>query len=84
MTHDELREAVARTLCLQFYGTEWDVTSVFRRTICFGMADAALAVVREALREPTSEMWEEGSRWITPKHIWPAMLAASALGGGDE
>jgi len=56
-------------------------------------ADAALAVVREALREPTHEMLEAGHGELpcTPGgvtlqcagHVWLAQLAASPLAEGN-
>jgi hypothetical protein len=36
---------MARALCLSFYGTPWECTSEFRRSICDNMADAALAAL---------------------------------------
>jgi hypothetical protein len=42
MTADAIREAMARALCVSFYGTPWEGTSEFRRGICDNMADAAL------------------------------------------
>jgi hypothetical protein len=51
-------------------------------------ADAALAAVREALREPSEAMLAAGyaarSDDALTEEIWRAMFAASALGGGDE
>jgi hypothetical protein len=85
MTPDELREAVARALP-EYLGT-------MNRLL---LADAALAVVREALREPSVDMLkaahhEEDQCAIhnyggSPRveDIWAIMLAASSLGGGDE
>ena len=91
MTKDELREAVAKALCLQFYGTEWDATPEFRQDFSRGMADAALTVVREALREPTRVMIVAAMGYEPVDFSntgcacdWRAMLAASPLGGGDE
>ena len=42
---DDLREAVARALCLSFYGTQWEAMPAFSRGICYDMADAALAAL---------------------------------------
>jgi hypothetical protein len=81
----ELLEAVARALP-EYLGT-------MNRLL---LADAALAIVREALREPSEAMldgyWHQAgeSREMRPRthvsarHYWRAMFAASALGGGDE
>ena len=76
MTPEELREAVAR-----------EMPEVLGPTHRLILADAALAAVREALREPTREMHMGAQSTtgaiITRKHsaeIWRAMLAASPLG----
>lgn len=45
MSGDAIREAMARALCLSFYGTPWEGTSEFRRSICDNMANAALAAL---------------------------------------
>lgn len=87
MTPDELSEAVARALVEEdqyLRGMdEWSLA----------MADAALAVVREALREPMPEMLkaahhEEDQCAIhnyggSPRveDIWRVMFDKSALGG---
>jgi hypothetical protein len=76
MTPDELRKAVATAL-------EFEL-----REGPDACADTALAVVREALREPTMAMEKHGyDTWCdhgTWRDIWRAMFAKSALGGGDE
>ena len=80
MTPDELREAVARAMP--------EVLGPTHRLI---LADAALAVVREALRKPTKAMLraaaedEDGWRRMPYPEVrhalhWRAMLAASPLG----
>lgn len=91
MTPDKLREAVARAISASHFKWERDVEpevwDVHRH-----MADAALRVVREALREPSEAMLTAG---LSPlwnmsgsepqgedaTETWRAMLAASALGG---
>jgi hypothetical protein len=90
MTREELREAVARAI------DNADQTLRPLPEWRLALADAALAAVRDALREPTMEMLkaahhEEEQCAIhnyggSPRveDIWAIMLAASSLGGGDE
>ena len=97
MTPDELREAVAlamrehwRNQCdIRTRSLNWSDISAGDQAGWLSQADAALAVVREALRETTREMHMGAQSTtgaiITRKHsaeIWRAMLAASPL--GDE
>ena len=83
MTHDELREKVSRAIAaIEANGpaTDWE--------IWLPEADAAIATVREALREVTVEMetaaparrqpYGKGDVTMYPS-IWRAMLAASPL-----
>ena len=91
MTHNELREAVARAL------------NDHSDRPADELASLVLYVVRDALREPTREMArafhdtetedaavgapEDTIRAMNERlsrAVWPAMLAASPLGGGDE
>lgn len=70
MTHEELREAVAKAFCTT-WGYEWDgdpddnqtapetcVDIVPGKTLYREAATAALSVIRSALMEPTPEMGE--------------------------
>lgn len=91
MTPDQLREVVARAIsAVEINGpaTDWEVW--------LPEADAALAVVREALREPCGRMiYQGGAASDHPTtflggpsyegktkaaRVWRAMLASSALG----
>lgn len=89
MTRSELREAVARALVHLMPGVapfEEQYPSVQKKAR--GEAEKILAVVREALREPSEAMIN--GALDRPQHkpgdmyggIWRAMLAASPL--GDE
>jgi hypothetical protein len=90
MTPAELREKVARAI------ESADQTLRPLPEWRLAMADAALAVVREAMREPTPEMLKAAHREEdlcaihnyggSPRveDTWAIMLAASPLGGGDE
>ncbi len=91
MTHDELREKVARAL----FAATWEeqLLGALRWEDCkdehaqwLERADAALAAVREALREPTLEMVVSANGYVPrdpgnsgAAHHWRAMLAASPL-----
>lgn len=88
MTPEELREAVARAIepaliraAIQIQKNDFAGTLPLSQEV----ADAAIATVREALREPTAAMWRAGLRQLLNgdggREIWRAMLAASALGG---
>jgi hypothetical protein len=70
MTHDELREVVKSAL--------WANCDDFGKA-----ADAALSVVREALREVSHEMCaayeRHGGDYSNAEGDWRAMLAASPL-----
>jgi hypothetical protein len=75
MTPDELREAVARAI------EDADQTLRPLPEWRLAVADAALAVVREALREPTHKMLTASYFGDNAQEMWVAMLAASPLGG---
>lgn len=79
MTYEELREAVAEA-----------IDGAASSANYFAQADAALATVREALREPSEEMQRAAGRRLVraPRAddtiyaaTWRTMLAASPLGG---
>lgn len=86
--HDDLREAVARAISPTLYGgAEYKLTRADLRR-----ADAALAAVRAALREPSAEMLDAfidkalkaddfsyGLKIDSPRKGYAAMLAASPL-----
>jgi hypothetical protein len=94
MTPEELREAVARTLCDEADfdpDTDWNLPSFLRK------ADAVIATVRGALRVPSEGMLHQGGASsdhpsvfmggpsyggkTKAERIWRAMFAASPLGG---
>jgi methionine synthase I (cobalamin-dependent) len=87
MSLDELREKVARALRDHWLETNeeketapvWGDLGPNMRRLHLAEADAALAVVREAMREPTGEMLDAGWKASTVKTIYSAMLAASPL-----
>lgn len=92
--YQALREAVARALCAAD-GYDPDSAPAAHPTAARwrsyrDSADAALRVVREALQAPTHEMQAAAEREAgvfgaaAGPRIYAAMLAASALGGGDE
>lgn len=101
MTREELREAVARAMLNRspLYSTmTWDGVDEITREMWRGDADAALAVVREAMREPSAGM-VHAARWSRPFRedegddesldrnsagTWAAMLAASPLAEPGE
>lgn len=90
MTPEELREKVARAIGSSLL----DGALHFDWRVHLEEADAALSVVREALREPTPEMLEAVGRrddqafaWgnahgATFEELWAVALAASALREG--
>lgn len=104
MAPDELREAVAlamrehwRNQCdIRTRSLNWSDISAGDQAAWLSQADAALAVVREALREPSEAMVHQGGASSDhpsvfmggPSHngktkaerIWRAMLAASPMG----
>ena len=82
MTPEELRERLADTI---------QSFTDYARPEALDLADAALAVVREALREPTPAMCSAANLrplnsegFYKEWNPWRAMFAASALGGGHE
>jgi hypothetical protein len=93
MTHDELREKVARAILLSggWSADEIDdpISGPSLIACALPTADAALAAVREALREPSEAMALQGwlhlprlhPSWSTEamKGAYRAMLAASPL-----
>jgi hypothetical protein len=95
VTKDELREKAARAMrevwrdqCdVREVTSEWPNIERGEQIGWIDQADAALAVVREALREPTREMMAARQTSLVssdPAAEWRAMFAASPLGGGDE
>jgi erythromycin esterase-like protein len=81
MSPAELRKAVARAIV-----TAYGFPNEAPHEADFLAADAALAVVREAMRDPTQAMLQScldrnGSDDDLYTQIWRAMLAASPLGG---
>lgn len=62
-TPSELEEMVARAICAEWHW-QWDLLDTEGRDMCIRYAKAALAVVREALAEPTPEMILAGHRQI--------------------
>jgi len=87
MTHDEIRDKVAKAISeatLDWGDEEAEIWDIHR-----SIATAALAAVREALREPSDEMALQGwlhlprlhPSWSTEamKGAYRAMLAASPL-----
>lgn len=95
MTPAELREGVARAIreALRADGScvRSDICGDASCVCCLEAGDAALAVVREAMREPDLEMIMEAPRRVGTAHresgaetlyhgIWRAMFAASPLG----
>jgi hypothetical protein len=88
MTPAELRDKIAAEICVEFYGTEWKDTSEFRRNICLRLADAALRVVRKAMREPSDDMLTaiesvqvagDFAIEVESRAIYRALIAASPL-----
>lgn len=61
---DDLLEAMARAVCLSFYGTQWEATSEFRRGICYEMSDAALSAL--AITRATLAGLRDGSLVAVP------------------
>lgn len=95
MTYNELREAVARAIYdawrdhfdIREDTPPFDEAAKDERTLNLREANAALRVVREALREPPTRIKTAtgyGIPTTTAIDHWRAMLAASPLGGGDE
>lgn len=84
-TPRELEERVASAMwALMYPDHPWDAGEYVGKDMYRLQAKAALAVVREALREPTPEMKQAG--WIDkedvdPEDIWCAMFDFSCLGG---
>ncbi len=73
MTHADLREAVAQAVSAFLHGPEK-----------YEVAEAALAVVAEAMREPSVAMNEaaygqSNLNYDAVADVWRAMLAASPL-----
>jgi hypothetical protein len=87
MTPEELREKVARAMFARsplYSGLQWEAVNPLTRDMWLGDADAALAVVREAMREPSREMViaaldRPASDDLMYYGVWTAMLAASPL-----
>lgn len=86
MTSEELRARVARAIGAALL----DDAPHFDWQVYLGEADAALAVIREAMREPSEEMMDAWENLKHPPHhenrlatkqanIYRAMLAASPL-----
>jgi hypothetical protein len=93
VTPEELREKVARAM---FAATVNDAEHIrgflsfeeqsgYLQTHYRMQADAAIAAVREAMREPNAEMVTAAYRTVghsrSAAAIWQSMLAASPLGG---
>lgn len=76
MTYDELREAVARAMNEAALKARTENPDIPDEEYDAVQADAAVAVVREALRDSADT---EAMR-----HLWREMLDASPLGGGYE
>ena len=72
-----LREAVARAIFEKFYSARWEDASDFRRGIGMGLSDAALAIVRAALCDPTPEMIRAGAKAWTEQGTFQAGLIAA-------
>lgn len=99
MTPKELREVVAKAMCLDANNGNdvWERDGAGLRKAWLSSADAALAVVREALREPTPEIIGAWWRVKNGHHFhdepaptdtsdyaaYRAMLAASPLAEGN-
>lgn len=81
-----LREAVARAIC-SAEGLDWDLQSGLgsgngdeqAQEAYLMLADAAIAAVFAALREPTEEMWVAGR---DPILMWQAGIQASLKEAG--
>ena len=90
MTYDELREAVARAMNEAALKARTENPDIPDEEYDAVQADAALATVYEALREPSEEMQRAAGRRLAwaPRAddtlyaaAWRTMLAASPLGG---
>lgn len=93
MTPKELREAVARAICAASDCEPWDDATALLKRCLLAEADAALAVVREAMREPSDQMVDAGEacdqpaatysgyaiEYATCERHWAAMYGASPL-----
>lgn len=77
MTPNELREAVAKEIRAARNALNPTSLVTFPIPSDYLLADAAICVVREAMREPSEEMLLAGKE--CEAKAWRAMLAASPL-----
>jgi hypothetical protein len=67
-----LIEAMAQSICEDFYTTEWDGASPFRKNICQSMARVAFDVIQEAV--PGLSDLIAGTHVVVPRDATGAML----------
>lgn len=90
--YEALREAVARAIFVAATGMNWnDQADAALSTVREVLREPTPDMVRAfheaetedaAVGVPADTVWQNNERLC--RATWPAMLAASALGGGDE
>lgn len=93
--HEALVEKVAVGMAQSWRAPFWDDLPETARDVWRKHARAVLAIVAEAAKEPTAEMFRGGqsivrrqggdsaNRTVDAEAVWRAMLAASPLTPGD-